>query len=53
MKRAFFIILLFPLLVDCCNRADIEPVKAVGVVPSFENGMEQGVSACYAAIYDG
>lgn len=53
MKRAFFIILLFPLLVGCCNRVDIELVKAVGAVPSFENGMEQGVSACYAAIYDG
>lgn len=54
MKRVLFIILLLPLFLGCgCNRVDIEPVKVVGVVPSFENGMEKGVSACYVAIYDG
>ncbi|MBR2300797.1 MAG: cyclically-permuted mutarotase family protein [Bacteroidaceae bacterium] len=54
MKRVFPIISLVLTLIACSNGSkNSAAVEAVGSVPAFEKGMEQGVSACYVTLHDG
>ncbi len=53
MKKLLFIFIGIALLGCTSSNKGACPFKEIGTMPHFEQGYEQGVSACYAAIYDG
>lgn len=51
MKKIINLIFTGIALLGCTNTPEgASPLKEAGVMPSFETGFEQGVSACYAAL---
>lgn len=53
MKKVLFILIGVALLGCTNNHKGASPLVKAGTMPAFENGYELGVSACYAAVYDG
>lgn len=53
MRKILFILIGVALLGCTDNHKGASPLVKVGTMPAFESGYELGVSACYAAVYDG
>ena len=53
MKKIFSILISASLL-GCADgpKGEAPALKEIGTMPAFEQGFEQGVSACYAATFD-
>ena len=53
MKKILFILIGVALLGCTDNHKGASPLVKYGTMPAFESGYELGVSALYAAVYDG